>query len=320
MTVYEAAKRHDPDGNVAKIAEVLEKKNTVWKDMHVKPANDTHSHVVTIRVEEGEATTRQINAGANEIESEVGQKREEIMLLENFLVLDEQTVEREGANAKKFRQGELKGCLGGYIKGFHRNYWYGGGAKIGEVTGLSNRFNKLSMGNVLTAGGAGNDLSSLWIVEPGDDGENFYLTYPKSANGCGIEEEDLGKIMWADKNNKKFRAYVNQIKLQFGMSIPQEKAVIRLANIESDFSVTSKNLRDEAVINMLIASLRQLPGGGEGAIIYGNGELLGQMDIMAFHKYGGFRHELIMGKQVTMFMQSPCRVQNSLVPTESAIA
>ena len=318
MTVLEAAKRRDPDGNAAKIAEVLEQKNTVWKDAPVRPANDTNSHVTTIRLEEGTPTIRRINRGAEMIGSKTKQVRDEIMLLENFLALDEQIVEREGENAKEFRAGELKGSMGGYTKGFHNNLWYGGGADIGEVVGLANRFNSLSMDNVWNAGGSGNDLSSVWAIEWAQ-GENAHLFYPKSANGCGIEEKDLGLIKWQDDDGKPYMAYVNQIKLQFGLAIRDSMAVQRLANIESDTTLSANNLKDQAVIDMLIEMLTMLPEGGEGAVIYVNRKLKAQIDQMAFAKYGGFRFEEIGGKRVTFFMECPIRLQDSLLPTESAL-
>jgi len=49
LTLVEVAKRKDPDGNMATIAEVLAENNDIVSDAIFREANDTFSHKTTRR-------------------------------------------------------------------------------------------------------------------------------------------------------------------------------------------------------------------------------------------------------------------------------
>jgi hypothetical protein len=316
MTVFEQAKRLDPNGAPAKIAEILDKDNTFFKDAPAIQANDQFSHLYTVRAALGAASVRRINQGATLTKSATKQLREEMCLLEDWVRIDERLIEAQ-TDPKRFRTGELIGCIEGLSQGFHSMAWYGGGGDIGEVTGLANRFNDLDMDNVRSAGGSGSDLSSLWIIEWGED--KTHLIYPRGAKGVGIEDEDKGKIVWQDSSGNPFDAYVNKLRMQFGIVVKRENAVQRIANIESAMTGTN-DLLATATQRKLISAINYLPKAGDGAVIYVNRALKAQVDTMCFEKSNAaFNYKEVEGKRVSHFMEIPIRLQESLLETESAV-
>ena len=315
MTIYEQAKRLDPDGSAAKIAEILEQKNTIFKDAPVFMANDQNSNVSTVRLAHGGANVRRINKGATLTSSATKQIRDEIMLIEDWVRIDEKIMEMQ-ADQKRFRFGEIKGCLNGIMDGFHDNFWYGGGGDIGEVTGLMNRYNLTSMENVYSAGGSGSDTSSVVAIQWGED--TVHMVYPRGGT-VGIEDEDKGKMTVYDSSGNPFDAFVNKIRLQFGIVVKDPSAIQRVANIES--SGTTTNLRVSTVIDTLIEAINNLPDSGDGAVLYVNRALKAQIDQMAYSKSNAaFNYMDVGGKRISMFMEVPVRLNEAMVATETAIS
>jgi hypothetical protein len=314
ITQAEVAKRIDPDGNVGFIAEILERTNQIDLDAHYEEANDQHSHLAQIRVSDGVVSGRKINAGAARSAGVVDQVREPIMLLENFIEIDEQLVDRN-ANPARLRLTEVQSKLAAFGRTKAEKIIYGNEATDGtDINGLATRYNDLSLVNVVGLGGTGADVTSVWLIEYGIS--QYYLIYPKNSQ-AGIEEEDQGKDRVYDADNNPYMAYINQVKVMFGHVVADPRAVQRLANIES--AGASNNLVDPNQIRELVYAKSRLPAMGVGAVMYVNRYTKAQVDIWALEKSNGFyMKEDISGEPLAMFQEMPVRMLEALA-LETAI-
>ena len=315
MNVYEQAKRLDPDGRPAKIAEILNRIDSIMADAPATEANDQNSHVNTVRYGLPIPSIRKINSGAELTVSETKQLREELMLLEDWVRIDEKIVEMQ-SDRKKFRYNEVIAHLEGMKHAFQDNFWYGNAAEIGEINGVATRYNSKAMPNVTSAGGSA-ALSSVWLFEWGET--KVGLLYPRGSV-AGIEDEDKGKTtIW--KDDKPYDAFVNKIRMQTGISVIDERSLRRIGDVDSTATQTTGSLRDPLVIAQLIAQMNELPMAGQGAKMYVNRQLKAQMDIMAYDRSNAaFNYTEVQGKVITTFFGMPIRLAEGIMSTEAALA
>lgn len=316
MNVYEQAKRLDPDGRPAKIAEILNRIDSIMRDAPMVEANDQNSHVNTVRYGLPVPSIRRINEGAELTVSETKQLREELMLLEDWVRIDEKILEMQ-TDRKRFRYNELVSHLEGMKQAFQDNFWYGNAGEIGEITGLSTRYNSKALSNVVSGGNTGG--ASAWLIEWGET--KAHLLYPRGSS-AGIEDEDKGKItIW--KSDKPFDAYVNKVRTQFGVNVVDARCVRRIGDLDPSPAAADDSLMHTEQINLVIAQMNELPNAGQGAIMYVNRALKAQIDIMAYQKANaafGYAMDEITGRRVTTFFDMPIHVSEALLSTESALA
>lgn len=317
MTVVEATRRIDPEGNIATIAEIAAETNEFLRDAHMKQANDIFSNVEFIRNALPTISPRRINAGASKSVSRVVPKREQIMLLDTFCEIDEQLVD-PFPDPKRQRWLEVKAFIEATMQEFARNVLYGSSTDVvEEIDGLTLRYNVSTEANVALVGGEGADLASLWLIEWGEG--LAAICYPRGHQTVGIDDNDQGKLRITDSINNPLMAYVNQIKAQFGLSIADDRACQRLANIESDGS--SNNLIATGGMHYLVRARNRLPHVGRNSVIYANRDLKSQFDIYALDKSNGFyTKEDITGQPLTVFQGTPIRMVEQQLSTETAIS
>lgn len=317
LNIVEEAKRRGPDGNVVNIAEVLTEMNELIKYAPMFESNDVFSHLETIRTKLPTVTPRRINSGAGRSASATKQVRETIMLLDVFCEIDEALIDHE-PNPKKALVNETKAFLEAAMQEFGRIIIYGDpGADSLEAEGLELRYNDLSLANVRSIGGSGDDLTSIFLLELGE--MKYKLIYPRGAKGAGIQEEDDGKIRVTDTSGNPYKAYSYHVKMEFGHSIPDDRAVQRLCNIES--SGETNNFVDSTKMRELVFARNHLPLTGRNALILANRDTKSQFDIYAMEKSNGFyQMENITGEPLTTFQGTPIIMMEQILSTESAVA
>src|SRR5215469_5700668 len=96
------ARRADPDGEIAIIAELLSQCNEVMKDMIWQEANMPLSHKSTVRVGLPQGTWRSVNQGVPSSKSLTMQVTDSIAELYDYSIVDKSLAELNG-NVAKFR-------------------------------------------------------------------------------------------------------------------------------------------------------------------------------------------------------------------------
>ena len=322
LTVVEQAKRINPDGTEAKVAELLDQFNEVFIDAVAEPANDVRSHKVSVRDGLPTISPRKINAGGTRSVSKVNQKRYELMLYDVPIEIDEELIDHEPSPIEARRLEEIA-FMEATLQEFARVLFYGNESTYeDEINGLATLYNTLSDTNVRGASGTGSDTTSVWIVQWKQ--RQMSLIYPKGSKGAGIEHNDKGKLRITDTSGNPYYGYCSQVKLNFGIAPVDARAIQRIANIESD-GVTN-NLGDDTGQRNLFGALNSLPSPRTNkmakTVLYCNRDVLTQFDIWANEKSNMCLtvKDLKTGEPMTVVRGCPVRMVEQILSTETAIS
>jgi subtilisin family serine protease len=317
LTLAELAKRKDPDGNLAVIAEVLEEDNEILLDAPWLEANDTFSHMITRRLNLPAGTWRKLNKGVDIESSQTVNVRETIGMLETYSEADKDLVDA-APNPKAFRMSEATAFLEGLSQTFAEALIYGNATTTPEkFTGLAPRLAATSMTNVYDAGGSGSDTTSIFIVQWGPS--KVHLVYPKGSSSAGIMHEDLGQqtvssATSAVASSAQYEAYRDHFQIKVGLAVRDDASIGRIVNIETTGTSNIFNPDD------LIKLLNRMPARGKGAVIYCNHVIYSQMDIQAMDKSNVlYSTENVFGVPTVHFRGFPVRKVDQILSTETAI-
>ena len=319
LNFVESMQRVGPDGNLLSIAEALNEMNEILPDAYMKQANDVFSHLEGVRDRLPTVSSRNFNTGSTRTSSKVRDIREQLTILEPWIEQDEAIVEKQPSVSEYLAEEWMAFGEAG-IQEFARQLFYGNpSSDAREITGLSNRsdWDAAADSYVIDVGGSGSDNASLWIIEWGPG--RTTLLYPRGHESVGIKEDDLGKYRITDSSNNPYMVYGYRVLMEFGITIPDTRAVQRLASIESDGS--SNNLVDSAKVREIVRAKNKLPASGQrNTVIYVNRDLKAQFDIYALEKSNGFYMlDNLTGGPMTSFQGIPIRVVEQLVSTETAL-
>lgn len=317
LTLLEMANRLDPKGDLVTIAEVLDENNPFIQDAPWVEANEVFSHKYTQRLTLPSGSVRGMNEGVSTEASQTISKTAELSLVEARSENDIHIIDNM-PNPKGARMQESRAFIEGLGHTHADLLLYGNNnADPRKYDGLATLMGSLATTtNVLDAGGAGSDLTSVYVVQWGVD--KVFIPYPRGAKKLGIDHQDLGIESVLDANNKKFRAYVDMFTLWSGLCIKNSKCVGRIANIET---TGTTNIFDE---DDLITLLNRMKNGGAGAIIYVNEVVKTQMEIILKDKanvnFTASKGEGLAGEEVLYFRGHPIKLCDRILKTESEIS
>lgn len=316
LTLLELAKRLDPKGNAAVIAEVLNETNEVLSDAPWSEANNVFSHKTTRRLSLPSGSWRKLNAGvASEISTTI-EVTETIGMLESYAENDKMIIDAY-PDRESGRMQEVKPFIEGLGQELAQTMIYGSTITTPEeFDGLATRMGNLDAnGNVIGQGGTGSDTTSIYIVQWGLD--KVHMIYPKGSKNIGIVHKDLGEKTKIDSNSKMWQVYRDHFKFSGGMVCRNARNMARLANIET---AGTSNIFDE---DNLIILLNRMPMRGKGARLYCNQTVITQMEIKLKDKsnvnWAPGKGEGLAGEPVMYFRGNPIRLVEQILDTEKAI-
>ena len=303
LTLAEVAKRHDPQGNLATIAEELEQDNEILQDAVWRESNDVWSNVTTRRASLPTGSWRKLNAGVASEKSDTVQVVDSIGILETWAKNDVDII-KSFANPQQARNDEAMAFVEGLGQHIAATIVYGSTITTPEeFTGLAPRMDDLDANGVcLNEGG-----SVTW-------GPNTaHMLYPRNSI-AGLSHEDMGIQIVQDGSSNDFRAYVDWFQWKCGFAVKRAKAIGRVANIES---AGAANIFDE---DTLITLLNRMIT-GPGTRIYVNETIMTQMEIrlkdktnVNFTKVDGLAPGPVM-----MFKGHAIRQVDQILDTEAAL-
>jgi len=115
LTIKELTARIDPQGNAARIAEVLQEKNQILEDIPWAEANETFANRTVRRASEPSGTYRKLNQGVAYHASKTTPIVDVIGLLEDYSKVDKRLVEA-APDPVKFRSDEDMAFVSGMGK------------------------------------------------------------------------------------------------------------------------------------------------------------------------------------------------------------
>lgn len=320
LTLLDHAKRLDPNGSVASIAEVLQESNPILQDMPMKMGNELSGHRSTRRAALPSVGWRRLNEGVSPTKSRTEQVVDQCAILEAWCEVDEKVAALNG-NTAQFRFSEAVAFLEAMAQEFADTLFYGNsGTAEAEFDGLAMRYaTPTGNQNVIDAAGAGADNTSIWLVSWGD---NIHGIFPKGST-AGIRHHDWGKQIVDDAGGTagaKLAAYQDQFVLEAGVHIKDPNYAVRIGSIDvSDLAGGSA----ADLASLMIKALWRLPNEGARlrARFYMNRTVGQYLDLQrrADVAAAGMTYIDVDGRPLPAFQNVPIRITDAISNAETAV-
>lgn len=320
-TLLDLAKRLDPDGAIADIAEVMTQQNEILMDMPFEEANDGSGHKSTIRSGLPSGTWRLLNYGVQPEKSTTVQVKDACGMLETYSECDKALASMSG-DVAKFRASEDVAFIEGMNQTMASTLFYGDTSVSPEkFTGLSARFNDSSAENgaqVIKGGGAGATNTSIWLIVWGS--QTAYGIYPKGSQ-AGLQANDKGEQTLFDAAGGKYEGYRKHFKWDIGLVVKDWRYIVRICNV--DVALLTKNAASGAdLLDLMAQALEQVQDLNKGKpVFYVNRTIRSFLRRQIMNKSNALLTlEQVAGKSVVHFDGVPVRRCDKLLSTEAAVA
>lgn len=327
LSIIDIAKRLDPNGDTADVAELLAQTNEIVQDIPFIEGNLPTGNRSTIRTGLPSTTWRKLYQGVQASKSTTAQVDDSCGMLEARSEPDVDAV-RMANDPSRFRMDEASAFIEAMGQDFCTALLYGDTTVNPEqFFGFLPRYNELpgvgsapSAANVINGGGSGSDNTSIWLVGWGRT--SVFGIYPKNSK-AGLSHEDLGIIDAFDANNNRYRAYGDLFKWDCGLVVKDWRFVSRIANIDvTDASSGTGTMANGKLIELLIDAKHRLPRltGNVQPRIYVNRTIRAALDKMALNKSSSaLSIREAAGQFETDFLGIPIRTVDQLLNTEAQV-
>jgi hypothetical protein len=251
--LVEQAKRLDPDGKLAMIAEILNlEMGGILEEFPWLPSNDIWTHKTVRRSSLPNGTWRKLNTGVATEVSRTSEVLDVIGMLETYAEYDKEYIDNMPSPSVA-RMQEAKAFLEGLSQTLIEKILYGNAnADPDQIHGLAPRLASIDGEFVINGGGTGSDVTSIFVVTPGPD--TAFLIYPKNSPSLGIKHTDLGEVTITDAttsapNTSQYQGYRDHFQVKCGFVVRHPKCIGRVANIET--SGTSNTFDEDDLITLL---------------------------------------------------------------------
>ncbi len=321
-TLLDVAKRLDPDGKIASIVEIMNASNEIITDLSMVEGNLPTGHKTTIRTGLPTPTWRKLYGGVQPTKSTTAQVTDNCGMLEAYAEVDKALADLNG-NTAAFRLSEDAAHIEGMAQEMASTLFYGNEATEAEAfTGLAPRFNSLSAqnaDNIINAGGAGTDNTSIWLCVWGP--QTGFGIYPKGSK-AGLQMEDKGQVTIenVDGAGGRMEGYRTHYRQDMGLSIRDWRYFVRIANVDVSDLNTLANTKN--LINWMIMAAERIPSFGQGrAAFYVNRTIREKLRLGILEKVAtNLSWESVAGKRVMTFDDIPVRRTDALVNNESVVS
>lgn len=321
-TLGDVAKRLDPEGKIDMIVEMMNQTNDVLTDMTAIEGNLPTGHRTSVRTGLPTPTWRKLYGGVQPTKSTTAQVTDNCGQLEDYAEVDKALADLNG-NTAAFRLSEDRAHIEGINQEVAQTIFYGNeGSAPAEFTGLSARFNSLSAqnaDNIINAGGAGADNTSIWLVVWGPN--TAHMIYPKGSK-AGLAVTDKGQVTIenADGNGGRMEGYRTHYKWDLGLTVRDWRYVARIANI--DVSDLNTDANAAKLVSWMISASERIPAFGMGrACWYVNRTVREKLRMGILNKTStNLTWETVAGQRVMTFDGIPVRRTDALLNTEGIVS
>lgn len=327
-TLLDVAKRQDPNGSIATIAEILNQTNPVLDDMTYVEGNLPTGHRSTARTGLPAVSFRKLYGGVLPDKSLTAQITDSCGMLEAYAEVDKALADLSGDPAG-FRLSEDKAWIESMSQKAATSIFYANENLVPEgFTGLTPRFdagtgaensdNLFSAYNTNAA-----TCTSIWLV--GWSPETVFGIYPKGSS-AGLQMTDKGQVTVENAGNDtnftgRMEAYRTHYRWDLGLVVRDWRYVSRLHSIEVG-SVKGDIASGPDLINAMIAMSERIPNlGGCRPVFYLNRKIMTFLRFQTLKKAAyNLTFETVEGRPVTMFNGIPIRRTDAIVSTETGKA
>lgn len=340
ITLTDWAKTQDPNGQPARVVELLAQTNPILTDALWIEGNLPTGHRTTVRTGLASASWRLFNQGVAVSKGTSAQIDEACGMLESWSEVDIALAKLNG-NSAAFRLQEGQAHLEAMNQEMAGTFFYGNaGTSPEEFNGLATRYSTLGQ-NVISGGSvSGSDGASIWLV--GWGANSVHGVYPKASTG-GLQHKDHGEQVIetvAGIGGSRLAVYQDQWTWNCGLVVKDWRYAVRGCNI--DISALTAQSSATNLIKLMIRMYHRLPslhGGmtmdntfvGIKPVFYMNRTVAQMLDIQRFDVVSGagtgsqnlggsIQYGEVDGKWTPTFRGIPIRICDQLLETEATVA
>jgi hypothetical protein len=325
-TLLDFAKRTDPDGSIAVVAEVLSETNEVLEDMTFVEGNLPTGNKTTIRSGLPVPTWRKLYGGVQPTKSSTVQVVDTCGMLEAYAEVDKALADLSN-NAAAFRLSEDRAHIEGMNKQFSSTLFYGNDSTTPEAfTGFAPRFNLSSAEsgqNIIKADASpsGSDNSSIWLVGWGPN--TVHGIIPKGSK-AGLQIEDKGAVTVenVDGSNGRAEMYRTHYRWDVGLTVRDWRYVVRIANIDVS-QLTKSGSTGSDLIDCLSQALELIPSLSMcRPVFYASRTVRSVLRRQIANKVASstLTMDMVAGKHVLTFDGIPFKRCDAILNTESTVS
>ncbi|SOE49119.1 major capsid protein [Orrella dioscoreae] len=327
LSIIDVAKRLDPNGSTADVAELLAQTNEIVQDIPWVEGNLPTGNRTTIRTGLPNTVWRKLYGGVPVSKSTTAQVDDTTGMLTARSEPDVKSVAMANDPAR-FRLDEASSFIEAMGQDFCTTLLYGDTSINPErFYGLQPRYNELpgvgaspSAANVIDAGGTGSDNTSIYLIGWGRT--TAFGIYPKNSR-AGLVHRDLGEIDAFDVNNDRYRAYADLFEWDCGLVVKDWRYVVRIANVDvSDASSGTGTMANQRLIELLIDAKNRMPRltGNIQPRVYANRTIRSALEKMALNKSSNaLSIRESAGQFQSDFLGIPIRTVDQLLNTEARL-
>ena len=339
FTYSEWALRHDPDGKISTLVDLLSQKNGILEDCLAVECQSGNAFEYTQVVKLPQPTRRTYNQGVGGTLAGVAKQVVTCSEYADWAKFDASLAEL-GGNLPELRAQEDALHMEGLSQQVATDLFYSNRTTDPtQFTGLANIYNTVNTAtsnianNVIDCGGTGSTNASMWLITWGP--RHIHTIFPKGMV-AGMMHKDMGLLPAVDSNGNEYLAYRTWLQWNIGIAIHDWRFAARAFNID----VTTFNTGSAPnLINILIAMFQRLPiqPAGVGPVqdttdqfqnkitmgrsaIYMNRTVALALDQQALNKTNVLlKMEEWDGEAVTTFRGVPIRIVDALTISESRV-
>lgn len=324
-TLVDVAKRLDPDGKQARIAERLTQSNKILEDMVWKEGNLPTGEQTTVRAGLPTVMFRSYNEGVPRSKSLVGQITDGAAQLAGTHQVDVAEAKLSG-DVNAYRLSEASAFFESMNQAMASCVIYGNAAASPkQFTGLATRYNSLTGpygGQIIDAGGTGTDNLSIFLVVWGE--ETVRGIYPKGST-AGLQHRDMSGpdgYMVTDENGNRYPALEDWFQWDCGLSVKDPRYVVRIANIDRSLLTVDKstgaNIQDLMVQATELVHSTEM--GGTRAAFYAPRTVTGMLRRQLLADKNNFlSYDDAAGRKVVNFDNIPVRRVDAMKANEARV-
>lgn len=316
-------KGQNPDGQIAPVIEMLTEMNPILDDALAVECNKGTTHLHTIRTGLPSVAWGKLYQGIPQSKSGKAQVEDTTGFVEGLSSIDKRILQLS-ANEGAIRLSEAQAYLEAMNQEVASKIFYGDSASDPEqFMGLAPRFNDLSADNgnqIIDAGGAGSDNTSVWFVTWGDN--QCQLLYPKGTQ-AGVQREDKGEQRITDDNGNAYYVKEELFSWHVGLAVKDWRYVARIANIDvSDLAAGSVDIYK--FMRQAYWKLQNRRVAGGRMAIYCNRDVMEALDAAGTNSgssdnFVRLKPMEIQGKEVLTYRGIPIRETDAILNTEAKV-
>lgn len=323
LTIVDAVRRMDVNGNVLPIGELLNQRNGIIADIPWREGDQVGGHMITQRTSLPAIQTVIPGSGVQGTASSTGQRLEAPEILGGFSVMD-QYVANYGGDPSGKRASEDVAFIEKFDQTVADRVIYGNSATtIGQIDGLAVRYNSLTgtnKNNVIDCGALAGQTDCMSVYLIGWGPRTVYCWYPKGTPG-GLYRKDWGLQVRTNSDGTEQVVYRTEYSWAIGLAVEDWRFAARLCNIDKSLLIAGTGA--DLFTKMLQSTHTIFDLNMCRPSFYMNRTERMMLDVQARNDVlagGQLKYDVVDGKRMEFFQNIPITLLDRLTESETVVS